>query len=215
MTSGTTTLHLQACLNRLRDGDTAARAEDLLRHSQERLRILACKMLASVPTVRRWEDTDDVLQRLLLRMDRLLGRVEVAAVCDYLCLAATNLRRILIDLIRHYQGPHGLGANYATPPQGFFNGAERNVPEAADGSAGGALSLDDWSAFHEKAAGLRGEEQAVFDPSLLWYHGLSQEEAADDARHFPEYAQTPLAVGSGELDESRFRTHCRADSLPD
>jgi RNA polymerase sigma factor (sigma-70 family) len=175
VTPGTTTLHLQACLDRLRGGDAAAR-DELLRHSQQRLRKLAAKMLARMPAVRRWEDTDDVLQRLLLRMDQLVGRVEVAAVPDYLCLAATNLRRVLIDLIRHYQGPHGLGANYATPPPALRDGAGRNAPEATAADSADSLSLDDWSAFHEKAAELPDDERAVFD--LLWYHGLSQEEAA-------------------------------------
>jgi len=177
VTPGTTTLHLQACLDRLRGGDAAAR-DELLRHSQERLRRLAAQMLTRMPAVRRWEDTDDVLQRLLLRMNQLLGRVEVVSVRDYLCLAATNLRRVLIDLIRHYQGPHGLGANYATPPPGLRDGADRNAPEAvADDSADNTLSPDDWSAFHEKAAALPDDERAVFD--LRWYHELKPEEAAD------------------------------------
>jgi RNA polymerase sigma-70 factor (ECF subfamily) len=34
-----------------------------------------------------------------------------------------------------------------------------------------------WSEFHEAATSLPDDQRAVFD--LLWYHGLSQPEAAD------------------------------------
>src|SRR5262249_12443431 len=62
------TAHIQACLDRLRGGDEAARAE-LLGCACERLLQLARKMLKGYPNVRRWEQTDDVLQNAFLRLD--------------------------------------------------------------------------------------------------------------------------------------------------
>src|SRR5216684_798155 len=112
--TGPTTIHLQGCLDRLRAGDPAAR-EELLRHSQERLRELTHRMLGRFGGVRRWEETDDVLQRLLMRLDPMLREIEVGTVCDYLRLAATKLRQVLLDLARYYGGPEGLGTNHATP----------------------------------------------------------------------------------------------------
>lgn len=175
--TGATTTYLQQCLDRLRAGDVDARA-DLLRHSQERLRLLTRRMLNHFPNVRRWEETDDVFQNVLLRMDRLLGRLEVGSVRDYLCLAAANIRRVLIDLARHYGGPHGLGANYESPSPGR---PEETTHDALAGqpdpSSTDPRRLAGWSEFHEQVTRLADDERAVFD--LLWYHGLTQEEAAE------------------------------------
>jgi RNA polymerase sigma-70 factor (ECF subfamily) len=149
----------------------------LLRHSRERIRKLTARMLARFPGVRRWEETDDVLQGLLIRVDQMLSRVEVPAVRDYLRLTAANLRHLLIDLTRHYFGPQGLGANHATPPPATPGTAKpAGAGEPAAPPSDDALSLADWSAFHEQAAHLPDDEREVFD--LMWYHGLTQLEAA-------------------------------------
>ncbi len=175
MTAQTTTTYLQGCLDRFRAGEPAAR-DELLRHAQNRIRKLTGRMLARYPHLRRWEQTDDVLQRVLLRVDHLLDRVEVRLVRDFLRLTAVNIRHVLIDLVRHYFGPHGVGANHATPPPGLPDGVG-GVPEpAAPDSSDGVLSPADWGAFHEQAAQLADDEREVVD--LLWYHGLTQEEAA-------------------------------------
>src|SRR5262245_16714269 len=108
--SSSSSTQLQECLDRVRLGDQAAR-EVLLQRSQGRLRLLTHKMLRQFPGVRRWEETDDILQELLVRLHALLDRLEVATVLDYLRLASTHLRRVLIDHARHYFGPQGLGAN--------------------------------------------------------------------------------------------------------
>jgi RNA polymerase sigma-70 factor (ECF subfamily) len=176
MTPGTTTLHLQGCLDRLRGGDPAAR-EELLRHSQERLRKLTHRMLARFPGVHRFEQTDDVLQNVLLRLNKMLDQLEVTTVRDYLRLAAANIRRELIDLARHYYGPYGIGANQAPPPHTPDASGQVTRAEPAAASSGDALSLDDWTAFHEAAAQLPDDEREVFD--LLWYHEFTQDEAAE------------------------------------
>jgi RNA polymerase sigma-70 factor (ECF subfamily) len=175
--TGPTTNYLQECLDRLRAGDSGARG-DLLRHSQERVRVLTARMLSRMPGVQRWEQTDDVCQEVLLRLDQRLGGVEVPSVGDYLRLAAASIRRVLIDLARHYYGPQGLGAHHATPPPatGAGPGREHPVHPVADLS-NEPSRLAGWAEFHERVAALADEECAMFD--LLWYHGLTQDEAAE------------------------------------
>jgi RNA polymerase sigma-70 factor (ECF subfamily) len=169
------TAQLQDCLDRLRLGDDSAR-QALLQHSQERLRLLTRKMLRKFPGVRRWEETDDVFQNVLVRLDRLLRETPVGTVLDYLRLASTHIRRELIDLARHHFGPRGGGANLATPPagaggpEGLLEKATR--PEAANESG----ELAGWAELHQQIDRLAGPEKEVF--GLLWYQGLTQEEAA-------------------------------------
>jgi RNA polymerase sigma factor (sigma-70 family) len=177
VTPGTTSAFLQGCLNRLHGGETAARA-DLLRYSQERLRTLTQRMLARFPSVKRFEETDDVLQNVLLRISHMLDQLEVGSVRDYLRLAAANIRRELIDLARHYYGPLGIGANQAGAARGSPDRSDQaTLDHPAADSGREALSLADWTEFHERTAQLPDDEREVFDQ--LWYHGLTQDEAAE------------------------------------
>lgn len=105
---------IQACLNRLAAGDPAAEGE-LIQVSRDRLLELTRRLLRRYPAVRRWAETDDVLQNALLRLCRALAEIPVARTAEFLALAATNIRRELLDLARHYFGPLGIGANHETP----------------------------------------------------------------------------------------------------
>jgi RNA polymerase sigma-70 factor (ECF subfamily) len=167
------TAHIQACLDRLRGGDEAARA-DLLGCACQRLRNLARKMLKGYPNVHRWEQTDDVLQNAILRLHRALRQLPVETAQDFFRLAALNIRRELLDLAKHYYGPRGHGAHHATPG----SHADTRGPEAealADPSQEpGRLAV--WGEFHERIASLPQEERETFD--LLYYQGLAQAEAA-------------------------------------
>src|SRR5262245_62623942 len=111
------TVQIQAWLDRLRGGDESARCE-LLGCACERLRNLARKMLRGYPNVRRWEQTDDVLQTAVIRLHRALQQVPVQTSLDFFRLAALNIRRELLDLARHYYGPQGQGAHHASWRQG-------------------------------------------------------------------------------------------------
>jgi RNA polymerase sigma-70 factor (ECF subfamily) len=163
-------VQIQGWIARLHAGDLSAR-DALLGAAGERLRQLAHQMLQSYPRVRRWEETDDVLQNALLRLHRTLKDVTPAGVTDFLRLAALNIRRELLDLAKRYYGPQGHGAHHITlPPDGD------NAPEPAGQSSLDPSSLAVWSEFHGQVEQLPDEERAVFD--LLWYQGLSQAETA-------------------------------------
>jgi RNA polymerase sigma-70 factor (ECF subfamily) len=171
------TLHIQACLDRIRSGDAAARGE-LLNCACERLRKLARKMLKGYPNVRRWEQTDDVLQNAALRLHRALQQMPVQTSLDFLRLAALNIRRELLDLAKHYYGPRGQGAHHATwgPGDSSTTGSDSGLAAPHDPSDDPAR-LAAWGEFHEQIGALPDEARAVFD--LIWYQGLSQAEAAE------------------------------------
>src|SRR5262245_1016606 len=93
------TTRLQNRLERLRAGDEGARQE-LLSGACERLRRLTGSMLRDYRRLKRWEQTDDVLQGALLRLYRALGTVTPATPREFYRLAALQIRRELIDLAR-------------------------------------------------------------------------------------------------------------------
>lgn len=170
-----TTLQIQQSLDHLRAGDAAAR-DDLVSFACDRLRRLTRKMLRSYPGVRRMEETDDVLQNAAIRLCKALGEVTPPSVRDFFRLAALQIRRVLIDLVRHYYGPGGRGRDKALP--GKKEGSDSSsdlidqVPEETDDPR----ELARWTEFHQQVEALPEEEREVVD--LLWYQGLTQAEAA-------------------------------------
>ncbi|HEY7328787.1 MAG TPA: sigma-70 family RNA polymerase sigma factor [Gemmataceae bacterium] len=161
-------------IGRLKAGDDQARKE-LLNCACARLTRLARKMFKGFGRVRRWEETDDVVQNALLRLYRSLADVQPASAVDFYRLAALNIRRELLDLAKHYFGPQGLGAHYASTDSAP---GQSGVAPAYEGPAADddPKDLEAWTSFHKQVEGLPAEEKEVFD--LLWYQGLSQAEAA-------------------------------------
>jgi RNA polymerase sigma factor (sigma-70 family) len=171
--TGASTTQLQGWIVRMKAGDAGAR-DELLRHACERLRRLARKMLQDFARVKRFEDTDDVLQNALLRLLRALETVTVASVEEFFRLAAAQIRRELIDLSRHYYGPQGAGIKHATQEKGA--NPEGALPYEKASTTHEPSRLAAWSEFHEQIEALPEEEREVFD--LLWYQGLTRAEAA-------------------------------------
>jgi RNA polymerase sigma factor (sigma-70 family) len=158
-------------LDRHRAGDGSAR-EGLIRLAQVRFEALARTMLRRSPHVRRWEQTDDLMNAALARLHRGLADVKPQSVRHFDNLAASQLRRELIDLARSYYGPEGHGANHhtdRTDPGG-------RLAQLSDG-AGRPETLEGWVAFHEAVDRLPEEERELFN--LLWYRGLTHAQAAE------------------------------------
>ena len=161
---------LQNLIDRGLNGDAAAH-DALLHHACDRLLRLTRKMFHGYPNLRRWEQTDDVFQNSMLRLHRALAGVQVESVRHFFNLAAVQVRRELLDLAKHHFGPEGNGANHHTDGQ----------PADDEGgtlheSAGEPDDLSGWSEFHAHVEGLpEGELEVV---NLLYYEGLTQEEAA-------------------------------------
>jgi RNA polymerase sigma-70 factor (ECF subfamily) len=159
---------LQLWIERLKAGDPSAR-DMLLQCAQERLRKLVWKMRKGFAGVNRWEDVDDVLQEATVKLWKALKEVLPGSVKEFIGLAATQIRRVLIDLARHYYGPEGPGRKHYTPPP------EVGPPDPSD-SSHDERKLAAWSALHEQVALLPDKERDVFD--LHWYQGLTLQETA-------------------------------------
>lgn len=162
---------IQGLLDLANGGDAEARGR-LLDHSCDRLLKLTRAMLAGYPSLRRWEATDDVFVNAMMRLHRALDAVRPASVRHFFNLAGTQIRRELLDLKKHYYGPEGIGRNHHTDHQS---------PDAAGGRLAGVVhepeDLSAWGEFHEAVDRLPEETREVFN--LVYYQGLSQQEAAD------------------------------------
>ena len=164
---------LQLLIDKVLAGDEAARCA-LLDHACDRLLRLTRKMFHARPELRRWTQTDDVLQDALLRLHRALSDVKPESVRHFFNLAAVMIRRTLLDLAKHHLGPHGQGANHHTDgqPADDDGGSLHETPDAADEPS----DLEGWSAFHVQVEALPDEEREVL--GLLFYEGLTQEDTA-------------------------------------
>jgi RNA polymerase sigma-70 factor (ECF subfamily) len=162
------------CLARLRAGDSKAR-EELIVFACERMRGIAHRMLRTFPIVRRWEETADVVQNAALRLDRALRETIPNEPRGLVGLAATQVRRELLDLAKKHRGPESYGANHETNYQRLDGELRAKVEDAAQAPAAPA-DLDRWTRLHTLAAELPQEERDVFQ--MAWYLGLKQDEIA-------------------------------------
>ncbi|MCA9124731.1 MAG: sigma-70 family RNA polymerase sigma factor [Planctomycetaceae bacterium] len=154
------------------EGDDSYR-KLLVEHAYGRLRVLVKKRLSLFPGVQRWEQTDDVLQQASMRLLKSLEAVKPRTVREFFGLAATQIRRTLIDLARHYGGKQGIGAKHATNERQGDKGREQ--PDTPDATSD-PETLAEWTEFHQKVEVLPKEQRDVFD--LLYYNGVTQPEAA-------------------------------------
>ena len=164
------TIQLHAYLDRYRAGDREA-TDAFLRRVCGRLERLAGSMLRGFPNVRRWADTDDVLQNALMRLLHTLQATQPESTRHFVNLAAQHIRRELLDLARHYR-------NRLDSPRGAADSQDgRRGADPADPQNSGANDLDQWSAFHEQVEQLPVEEREVV--GLTFYHGWTQAQIAE------------------------------------
>lgn len=161
-------------LARLGRGDKAAR-EHLLVFASERMREIAHRMLRTFPVVRRWDETDDVVQNAILRLGRAIQKTAPSDVRGLVGLAATQVRRELLDLAKKYRGPESYAANHDTNYQRLNGELKAKVDDAAERGEP-ADKLERWTRLHAAAAELPEEEREVFH--MCWYLGLKQKEIA-------------------------------------
>ena len=111
-----TDTQLQKLVDRARAGDAGANTL-LIEHACNRLLKLTRKMFHDYPSLRRWEQTDDVFQNALLRLHHALASVQVESVRHFFNLAGEMVRRELLDLKKHHFGAHGDAKNHHTDHQ--------------------------------------------------------------------------------------------------
>ena len=174
MSELSTTGQIQDCLQRWAQGEDAAR-DELLALASSWLRRLVVVMLGDYPRVRRWEQTDDVLQNALVRLWRALQDVRPATPREFCGLATLQIRRELVDLARHYFGPQGLGAHHATDTAPRGDAPATPGPIAASSCDPGRLAS--WTEFHDQISQLPADLRSAFE--ARWYLNLPNAEAAE------------------------------------
>jgi RNA polymerase sigma-70 factor (ECF subfamily) len=158
----------------IRAGDTTAR-DELLRRTLERLQRLAAAMLARRPQLRAQVEPDDVLQNAAVRLLRSLESVQPRSVREFYALAATHIRRELIDLGRYFSRqcrPPPVSAGLLAEDS---SGAQGNWDPAADSTD--TAELERWCHFHQAVEHLPAEEREAF--GLSYYQGWTQAEISE------------------------------------
>jgi RNA polymerase sigma factor (sigma-70 family) len=157
-------------------GDEQARSA-LLLHARVRLQKRASQMLRRYPTVKRWEETDDVMQDALIRLNRTLSKVSPQSSLFFWNLAARHINWALLDLCDHYKTALEVGNKHHTGRAGKAADEPGGKLYLHADSTGGPDSLEDWTRFHEAVAQLPDDERKVF--GLRWYDGFTLEQVAE------------------------------------
>lgn len=167
---------LLAGLTALDQAAKLAARDALIAAAVDHMRSVAHRMARGFPQVRRWDETDDVVQGASLRLARALDAVIPTDGRHLLNLIATQVRRELIDLARRYAGAESF-AQYHETNLGHIDGQEVFRSDAAEDPVNSdAESVNSWTLFHEAADTLNDEDRELFN--LVWYVGLTQEQAA-------------------------------------
>jgi RNA polymerase sigma-70 factor (ECF subfamily) len=145
--------------------------KQLLDQSSIELKNLTRKMFHKFPGLRRWEQTDDVFQNAMMRLNKALREVKIESAKHFYNLAALQIKRELLDLVKKYKAESNFAAHHHTDPH-FAKEGDALVNQQPEP----ASDIEKWSEFHILAEKLPDEEREVVN--LVWYQELSQEEAA-------------------------------------
>ena len=159
------------------DATTLRTARDeVLSVAIDHMRVVANRMVRGFPQVRRWDETDDIVQGASLRLARALKSVGPVDGRHLLGLIALQVRREVVDLARRYRGTESFARHHETNTA--YNGERRRLltDAAADPLANDHDGVALWQRFHEAAAALNEDDRELFN--LVWYLELNQEQAA-------------------------------------
>ena len=178
--SDDSTAVLQGQLERALTGDAEARRR-LLELTRDRLMRHARRFLhGRYARLERFEQTDDVVQQLYIKILQNQDRFWVNAdgepmrtLAEFFGHTSAWMRDVLCDLLRKAYGRDDNRPAALPLDDGPSDTGPRYEPSTTtlDGQ-----QVRRWTEFHEAAARLPDDLRAVFD--LLWYQGLPQAEAA-------------------------------------
>ena len=179
------TTKTQRLLDRLAAGDDKA-ADELIEYAIERLRRLTRKYFRGEQAIRRWEETDDVLQGVLLRLRRAIISERPTTQRHFLNLAARKIRHELCDIARRHFGPEGERGHYRSEPRVEQDGEALKplLEQQADAAPGPSTEHQQRETeefrrmrLHMFVDSLPPDEREVFD--LTVYDELEQAEVAE------------------------------------
>jgi len=110
-------------------------------------------------------------------MIRALDSVQVNDTQHLLSLMSLQIRRVLIDMSRHYNGSNGLNAKLVTNARKKQDD-DYSAPMLFDPAemTGDPETLQRWGDFHDLIDQLPDQERAAVD--LIWYHEMKHEDVA-------------------------------------
>jgi RNA polymerase sigma factor (sigma-70 family) len=147
-------------------GDPAA-ANQLCLAISQRMENLARRMLRGYPNVRDLADTWDVCQGASWRLLQTLRKLRPATMRDFYNLAATHIRRELLDLARRNANKPKPGGSSCVEDSDLAPSAPDSQPD----------DLELWTRFHESVGRLPAVEREVFN--LTFYNGWTQPQIAE------------------------------------
>ena len=143
----------------LKHNQAMLRYEELIECYYPRLHAYASRMIGSYPSVRRWEQTDDVVQLSMLRLLRAIESSPPKSELHFFHLASLQVRRLLIDLSRTFSGPNGVQTNHRT----HHGRVDLYEDLAIEEGAKADLTLQQWEAFHRCVDDLPPVYREIFD----------------------------------------------------
>ncbi len=111
-----------------------------------------------------------------MALDRSLHNLKPESVREFFGLATVEIRRSLIDLIRHHFGPEGAAAKHHSDVLGELSG-DGGVLQNQPADNLKPETIDAWTRFHQSVEELPVDQSEVFH--LVWYGGMEQKEIAD------------------------------------
>jgi RNA polymerase sigma factor (sigma-70 family) len=167
------TQQIENLLARIQAGDEKAR-EELIKESQERLRLLASKMLKGFPGVARLGgQTGDVLQPVLFRLYCALEKKKFDSGRAFVAYAATMIRNELLGLARKYRQERA--ARITDRPNAIGQSPLDRVGKR-DPEPGVPPQAEKWDRFHEAVEQLPDDQKQVVE--LRCYGQWSRQETA-------------------------------------
>lgn len=166
---GHTTASIQGSLGRIADGNGRTFARDeLLESAIRRIRQMVRKEIARSPGVARWEEEDDLVQEVLIRVDRAVQDAQPEHVGQFFLIVGQHVRWAAVDLIRKHFGSHGIGNRHRTgmEPASIAGHQDADLAEQID-----SVKL------HEAVDRLDDEHKETW--ILHVYSGLRQETIAE------------------------------------
>lgn len=136
----------------------------LFKHCMERMRILSHRLFQSRKDLHLFEESDDLLQKTLVRLHRAIHVLKPSTTRAFMTIALQNMRWALKDLARDMHNWLDKLGN-------------ANALVKAPSLEEEPSTLLEWSFFHDAIQSLPQEERETFD--LIFYGGMQQEEAAE------------------------------------
>jgi len=165
--SDETVSELHDLVERIRRGDADA-PRALLDRACGRLRKLAAHIFnASFPALAGRHEVDSIVHETWLRLAQAMESVQPESVEHFFHLAAQKVRQVLLDMIDRQRRLRGVVG---------FSAAADDV-DAMGGQTHDPARLALWAEFHERVAGLRDDERAVFE--MHYYLDLPQADVAE------------------------------------